>query len=238
MALVPTNSDALLKEVDEAVRQDDLLKFWQRFGRWLIGAVLVGLVVFGAWLFWQNRQKEQAEADGERFSELLLKARTNQIDEAGYKALGKDSAQGYHAAALLTRAGVLAQRGDVKGAVAAYGAIAGDDALAQPFRDLATLRQVSLQFDSLPPQQVIDRLRPFAEAGNPWFGSAAELSALAYLKMGKPDLAAALFAAITKQPDVPRTIQTRAVEMASTLGVDAKMPAQPGEPKDDAVNAE
>ena len=68
---------------------------------------------------------------------------------------------------------------------------------------------------------MISRLEPLAKAGNPWFGSAGEMTALAYLKQGKKAEAGRMFAAVAADKQVPRTIRSRAVQIAGTLGVDA-----------------
>ena len=47
MALTPQNSEAFMREVDDAVRQDQLTTFWQRYGRILIVVLVVGLAAFG-----------------------------------------------------------------------------------------------------------------------------------------------------------------------------------------------
>jgi hypothetical protein len=99
--------------------------------------------------------------------------------------------------------------------------VSNDAKLAQPYRELATVRLTALEFDRLPPQTVIDRLRPYAVAGNPWFGSAGEMTAMAYIKMNKRQDAARIFAAMAKDQKVPESIRTRSVQMAGSLGVDA-----------------
>ncbi len=100
--------------------------------------------------------------------------------------------------------------------------------LPGPLRDLALIRQTSLEFDSLKPQQVVDRLKPLAVEGAPWFGSAGELVAVAYMKMGKNDLAGPMFAAMAKDENVPQSIRSRARQMAGLLGIDAvETPAEP-----------
>ena len=53
MALTPQNSEAFMREVDEAVRQDQLTSFWQRYGRVLLVVLVLGLAAFGGWLYWQ-----------------------------------------------------------------------------------------------------------------------------------------------------------------------------------------
>ena len=113
-----------------------------------------------------------------------------------------------------------ARDADTKTAVALYGEVAADTSLPDPFRDLALLRQIMLQFDTLPPAQVIPRLKPLAQEGGPWFGTAGELLAIAYLRDGKPELAGPLFAALAKQDSVPAAIRGRAAQMASSLGLD------------------
>src|SRR3546814_7469066 len=79
----------------------------------------------------------------------------------------------------------------------------------------------SVLFDTLKPQEVVDRLKPLSTEGNPWFGSAGEMVAIAYMKMRKPELSGPLFAAMSKDRSVPETIRTRAIQMAGLLGVDA-----------------
>ena len=71
-----------------------------------------------------------------------------------------------------------------------------------------------------PPEDVVARLKPLAAPGNPWFGSAGEMVGIAYLKMGKNDLAGAMFAAVAKDKDVPESIRARVVQLAGNSGVD------------------
>ena len=77
---------------------------------------------------------------------------------------------------------------------------------------------------------MISVLKRMTKPGNPWFGSAAELTAMAYIKQGRNDQAGRLFAAIAADKQVPETVRNRAVQIAGTLGVDAsaEQPAQPG----------
>ncbi|WP_150290787.1 tetratricopeptide repeat protein [Sphingobium estronivorans] len=222
MALTPQNSEAFMREVDEAVRQDQLLTFWQRFGRWIVGLVILGLVAFGGWLYWQHYTKTQSQAVSEKMDQVIATAVGGGTPDAKeLDALTQASQPGYRASALLVKAGTAARKGDSKAAIASYKAMASDSSLDQPYRDLALIRQTTLEFESLQPQQVVDRLKPLAVEGAPWFGSAGELVAIAYMKMRKNDLAGPLFAAMAKDRNVPQSIRSRARQMAGLLGVDA-----------------
>lgn len=229
MALTPQNSEAFMREVDEAVRQDQLLTFWQRYGRWLVVLLIAGLAAFGGWLYWQHYSKTQSEAVSEQMDKVLATAIGGGTPDAKQvEELTKASQPGYRASALLMQAGVAARKGDTKGAIAGYKAMAADTSLDQPYRDLALIRQTAMEFETLKPQQVVDRLKPLAVEGAPWFGSAGEMVAIAYMKMGKPDLAGPMFAAMAKDENVPQSIRSRARQMAGLLGIDAvEIPAEP-----------
>ena len=125
------------------------------------------------------------------------------------------------ASALFSRAALALQQNDHKLAIAKYREVAADSGLPDPYRDAALIRQTALEFDQIKPDEVISRMQPFAKPGNPWFGSAGEMTALAMIKQGKKDQAGRLFAAIAKDKTVPESIRARAVQIAGSLGVDA-----------------
>ncbi len=228
MALTPTDKragsdEAFLREVDDAVRASDLTSFWTRYGRWLLVALVAGLLAFGGWIIYQNRLQAAADNQSEEFVDAMDKLRAG--DEKGGRAklatLAKADQPGYRAMAELVEANLLAEDGDTKKAIAIYARVAGDGSLPQTFRDLALIRQTSAEFDQLGAQTVIDRLKPMAKPGNAWFGSAGEMTAIAYMKMGKDNLAGPIFAQIAKQEGVPQSLRSRAQQMAGALGVDA-----------------
>ena len=214
--------EVLLREVDEAMRKDQLDTAARRYG-WLIGGGLVlALAVFGGYLFWQDRREARLEEASEQFVTTLDKLEAGQVDQSANALAtlaGGDTATAV--AAKLTRAGVALQADRQAEAVALLDEIAADAGAPQPYRDLATVRSVAARFEQMQPQQVIDRLKPLATPGNPWFGSAGELVAMAYLKQKKPELAGPLFAAIAKEEGVPQTLRSRARQMAGVLGYDA-----------------
>lgn len=226
MALSPTNDAALLQEVDEAVRKDQLDTIVQRYGRWIIGGVLAALLAFGGYLYWSHRQES---ARGEKAEELLAafeKAATNQPTAAtsALKTLEAGSDATYRAAALIQQGNMKAQAGDLKAAAAMMARVAADTKIDPTLRDLALIRQTALEYDTLKPETVIARMKPMIDAKDPassLFPSAAELAAIAHYQLGQYDQAGALYGRIAKLPDVPKSLQSRSVQMAGMLGVDA-----------------
>ncbi len=222
MALTPQNNEAFLREVDDELRRDQMMTFWERYGRWTIAGIVVALAAFAGFLYWQHRQTEAAGVQGEQLQTAYDALGNSQPDQAAttLAPIAASNRDGYKALALMTQADILLSKQQDKAAAAKFAGIVADTSIAQPFRDLALIRQTTAEFDALKPQVVIERLRPLAVVGNPYFGSAGELVAMAYLNSGRKDLAGQMFGQIAKDETVPETIRQRAVQMAGSMGVD------------------
>ncbi len=212
-----------MREVDDAVREDDLKNFGRRYGVWIGIAVVAGLASLAGWIFYNNNLDEEAGVRSEEYVAAIDSVKRNNLDGAStaLKSLEGANQKGYQAAAKLMQANIALEKQDSKAAIEGYQAIVADADLPQPFRDLALIRQTTAEFDSLKPQEVVDRLKPLAVPGNAWFGSAGEMVALSYLNLNKADLAGPLFAQLAKDDTVPPTIRSRALQMAGVQGIDA-----------------
>ena len=212
-----------MREVDEAVREDDLKNFGRRYGVWIAAVVVIGLASLAGWIFYNNSLDEESGLRSEEYVGAIDSVKRSNLDgaDAALKPLEDAKQVGYQAAAKLMRANIALEKQDIKAAIAGYQAIITNTDLPQPFRDLALVRQTTAEFDGLKPQEVIDRLKSLAVPGNPWFGSAGEMVALSYLNLEKADLAGPLFAQLAKDDSVPPTIRSRALQMAGVQGIDA-----------------
>lgn len=223
MALPPQSSDTFFREVDENLRRDQLQDFARKYAGWLIGGLLLFLAAIGGWLYWQERQRAESAEHAEILAQTYQDAGRRQTANVAerFDKLAEEGGDIVRASALFAHAAVAIDQNDRKLAISKYREIADDESLAQPHRDLAVLRVTTLEFDSIKPEAVIARLEPLAKPGQPWFGSAGELTAMAYIKQGKKTEAGRLFAAIAADKQVPDSIRARAVQIAGTLGVDA-----------------
>lgn len=220
MASVPPTDENFLREVDEELRRDELVTFWRRWGRWLVLGALGLLAAWGGYLWWEHQKSVAAGLEGEKMAAVIsdLTEGKEAAVPAKLAELATAKGPGYRAAALMTQAGLAQQRGDTKAAAQGFAKLVSDQTLPKPWREIALIRQTAAEFDTLKPETIVERLRPLAVEGNPWFGSAGELVAVAWLKMGKPELAGKMFADIGKDEQVPESIRSRAVQMAGALG--------------------
>lgn len=223
MAIKPKDNEAFYREVDEELRREQLAGWWKRHGWLAIAGVVLLLAAIAGAIWWQSRQEQQAGEQAETLTKAFQTIQAGQGKQASAEldSLVEDGTPGYRAAALLTKANIALQANDEAAAIAAFRQVANDEDLPEPYRNLALIRQTAIEYDKLQPAQVIERLRPLAEPGSPWFGTAGEMVAVAHLKANRPQQAAPIFAAMAKDQNVPETIRSRAVQMAGALGVDA-----------------
>ena len=224
MALSPdTPDETFLREVDENLRRDRMQNFFKAYGKWVALAVVLFLGAVGGWMYWQEQRKQQAAEQSEQLHSIFtdISARRRQTVPQRLDRLETSHSDAVRASAILTDAALALETNNRSAALAKYRELANARGMAQVYRDIGTIRATALEFDTLKPEEVIARLEPLAKAGNPWFGSAGEMTALALLKQGKRAEAGRQFAAIAADAQVPNTIRTRAVQVAGTLGVDA-----------------
>ncbi len=231
MALPTDPAESFVREVDENLRRDQMRDMARSYGKWIAVAVILFLAAVGGYLYWQNRQEQQAIADSEAMSAALDKVTDGNVKagDTELAPLSEGSNDVIRAGALLARATLATRRNDRKAAIDIYKQVAADEGLPQPFRDLAIVRQTMIEFDQLKPDEVIARLSSLAKPGNPFYGTAGEMTGMAMLAKGDQAGAGQLFARIAADRQVPESIRSRAVQVAGSLGVDATA-SLPGDP--------
>lgn len=223
MAQPPDISDTFVREVDENLRRDRIRDFFRENGAWLVFALILFLAACGGIIWYQQHREDRAAEHVEQLAQIYKDIGTGNTAKAPQQLddLSNSSSKAVRASAMFTRAALALQQNDQKLAISTYKTIAEDSSFPDAYRNAALIRQTALEFDQLQPQDVISRLQPLTKAGDPWFGSAGEMTALALIKQGKNKEAGQLFAAIAKDKTVPDSIRNRAVQISGTLGVDA-----------------
>ena len=210
MALKPEDGETFLREVDEELRRDQMNRFVKRYGWAIAAAFVLAVGALGGWIWWQGHRRRPSRSEGDTLASALDSLEAGNRNAAAPKIaeLENSDVPGYRAAALFARANSQHRRRQRPAAIATLRAIAANQDLDEVYRQAALVRQTQLEFDSLPPQQVVQRLRPLARPGSAWLGSAGEMLGVAYLKLHRPDLAGPVFAAIGRDQNVPDSIRT------------------------------
>ncbi len=140
--LQAAQDEVLMREIDDAVRQDEYLHFVQTYGRPLLGVLVVGLLAFAGYLFWDHRQEAAMEKSSEDLIAAMDQVGAGNFDSAAASAaaLAVGTDEGAAASAMMLQAGSALQQGKTNEAAAIYAKLAGDQAMPPALRDLAKIR--------------------------------------------------------------------------------------------------
>ncbi len=210
----------IFREVDEDLRQERYAKLWSRFGRYVIGAVVLIVVVAAVVIAWQNVVEGQRQAEGERFAKALEMARGGATEQAAtaFNRLAEDSGSGYRALARLQAAAALVKAGNTNEAVAVYDELAMDGAVDRILRDLGALLAAMHRFDVADNAEMQQRLGPLVLDSNAWRYSAREMQALVLHRSGDVTQARTQLEALVDDPAAPNGIRSRAAELLGVIG--------------------
>ena len=208
----------VFREVDEAVRREQLKKLWDRYQYLIVAVVFLVVVGVGGWRVYEWQQVRQADRLGTQFENAIALADAGKNDEAE-KIFGQIAADGtpaYRALARIRQAAALAQTNPAA-ATEMYRQISADTGVEQVLRDLASVRAAGLLIDAGSYADARKLLEPLAQPGRDFRHAARELLALNAWKAGDRAGATKWYAAILTDPEAPASSRTR-VEMLIALG--------------------
>ena len=208
----------IFREIDEELRRDNLLKLWQRYGKYVIAFAVVVVLIAAGIVAWRDHQASERRAQGARYASALALARDGKEAEAAklFARLAQEGG-GYGLLAAFEEAEMLAKGGDKKAAIAAYERLAAASGVDAEFRDLAVLLAVMHGLTDGDSKAAIDRLQPLTATGNPWRASALDLTAAAKLKAGDRGGALAIYKELADDLAAPQGLRAHAAEMAAAL---------------------
>ncbi|WP_169544930.1 tetratricopeptide repeat protein [Sneathiella aquimaris] len=205
----------IFSEVDEEVRKDKSMELWNRYGKFVIAGSILVVAATAATVGWKNYQQSESRAQGKQFEDALALIGEKKFDEASsaFAALAETGSEGYQALALLRQADALLKAGKGDEAVAVFDAIAANDALAEEFRGLASIKAGFYLLDNGTADDVRQRVTDASAPGGIWSALAKEILALNDLKAGKIDEARQQFSALKEDASAPSGVKQRAAEL-------------------------
>lgn len=211
-----------MDEVDEELRAERAKRLASRYGGMAAGAALLALAGIGGWEGWKwNEQRLAANASGGFLSAAQASAEEGADLAAVARRFGEVAAQapaGYATLARLRRAALLAETGDLPGALAEWDRLARDGGVDGLYRDLATLMWALHGLDAENAGQIEARVAPLAREGQPWRASAREVLALAQLRRGAEAEARTGLRALLADPATPQGVRDRAGRVLAGIG--------------------
>lgn len=211
--------NALMREVDEELRRDQIAKLWEQYGTYMLAVAAAIVIGVGGYKWWDGRQRSAAMEAGARYADAARLAEEGKTDEAqkALQSIAKSGPRSYAVLSDLRLAGADAKAGRTAEAIATYEALAARSGVDPLFADFARLQTASLKLDTADWTEMQNRLNPLAGDASPWRYSARELIGLAALKAGRTEDARSAYEQLLADRRVPQAIGERARMMMGMI---------------------
>ncbi|MDG1739537.1 MAG: hypothetical protein P8L68_01370 [Paracoccaceae bacterium] len=211
-----SDTDSFIEEVTEEVRREQLYGYLKRYG-WIAVVLVLGIVGTAAFLEWQ---KAQTTATAQAIGDSVLGAMENDEASDRLNALTAIDAESVEAAALVS---MLTAReaevaGDVTAAIAALESVATNGSLPLEYSQLAALKSLMLQHETLSADDRRIRYEALATPGAPYRMLALEQLALISAEHGDIASAVEQLEAIRLDAETSEGLRARATQLIVALG--------------------
>lgn len=210
-----TNDETILREVDQALAEEQTSQTFTKNLPAVIGAALVVIVGVGGWQVWTNQRAAASAKASAAFDEAL---KTPGADE-GTKALEAIAGEGgaYAALAKMRLAAQHAAKDERDEALELYRAVYSGGAGSKRLKDMARIRASYLSLED-GREAALKDLGDLETDKSALGFYAREVIALAALKAGDYQSAEEMFRRAASAPDAPEPIRLRAGEFAALAG--------------------
>ncbi|MCB1783696.1 MAG: tetratricopeptide repeat protein [Alphaproteobacteria bacterium] len=210
----------LFSEVDEALRQERMERFWKENSSAIVAFVVLSILAtaaYSGYRSWNNGVKTQQTTQ-------LLQAEREDDPAAALAELAPNLRPGLEVIADLNAAGNLMQNGKAEEAIAIYNKVANGEKSEPEFRDLAKLTLARLKAKE-EPKEALSMLQPLWEGEGPWRYHARLEAALIYAHDLKDYAKAKEQLSVLKEADqIPESLakKANALEILYTLKQDTQ----------------
>lgn len=215
----------IFREVDEEVRQERAVAFFQRY-QWLLLALAVLVVAAAAgWRIYAAHRQGLAEADGAAYRAAVQFSQAGKPDDAiaMLDRLAREGTPGYQRLAALRAADEYVVVDRVR-ALKGFDILASNNYLDPQLRDLARLRGAMVQIDAGETGDAQARLTPLAGANGAFRTTARELLGVLALAADDFSTAGRWLDEIVRDPAAPQDTRQRAEAFLALVRAGRKPP--------------
>jgi hypothetical protein len=201
----------IFREIDEEVRRDKAVIFFEKYQFWLLGIAVAVIAVTAGWRIYDHYQTQAAEKAGAHYEAALQLVHDGKSAEAegAFDTIAKGAPAGYETLAKLRAIDELSAH-DPAAAAKAYEALAADPSYDSSLAATARIRAAMLQIDTEDPKVFEQKVTPMAGPTGVFRFSARELLALSAFKAGDYEAAGRWLDEIVTDPQAPAGLRGRA----------------------------
>jgi hypothetical protein len=204
----------IFREVEEDVRRERLEKFWKRYSKLVIAAVVLLLAAVGGWQYWRHQQAQEKVRNADAFAAAQRISDPANAAKA-FGEIATSAKGGYALLAKMAQAASFYASGQLKSAVDLYKEIGSSD--KGDIGNAARLRAAWIIAATAPRSELDELLAPLNTADNAWQPMAREILAFSDYRAAKIRQSADGYRALSEDAKAPQALRERARAMVAFL---------------------
>ena len=209
-------------DVDDALRAQQLKALWDKYGRWIVGIVIITLLTVSVGSVWHHFLNKKLTEQSNALLTVLQDEAENPNTAKTLAKLNKEANFPLKSVIGLYEAQKLEQGKDLKGAQIVYKNMIDQKRLPSMIRELASVHFVRLGIiQSQDAKKLLKIITPIADSDTTFQASAMEMKGLLLRQTGKNEEANKVFATLSTNSEVPGTLRQRAKSLIREEGTDA-----------------
>lgn len=210
------NNETLIAEIKEEIGRERLERLWSKFRIPLYCAIAFIIIGFTSHEIWEYYTEKERRESGD----ILYSVLSDVEAEGNIEKLNKVNVNtGTGQLAELTQAKLLAEKGDIDGAVTKYEAIYSNKSNDIAIIDIARLNSINLLMNiNINDPKIAQALSSYSFNG-PFGANLKELSAIDALNNNKSKEAVMILKSLVNDPETPTSVNLRAQSQLAKLGV-------------------
>lgn len=183
----------LLDEAKQNVREEELVKFWQKYQYFIYIFIIAIVLSVAAVQLYKSHKQQVLLADSDTYENAVVLNAKGQTQDALQTLKTLESAKtNYKYLSMIRRAGILFEEKQPEQAFALLQLVQQDKNAPEALRVVALFATVAQQIDTKDPQELQPLIAPYLAASSPWYGTAVELQVFLLLRQQKSDEAVSL----------------------------------------------
>ena len=201
--------ESFIREVDDDLRAEQFQKMWNKYRKFIFGAVALVLLLTVAHQLYLNARLKVRLSESDKYEQAAVLNAKGQTEGALalYREL-QDGRTNYKYLSQMRMAGILFEQKKDKEALDLLNTLRQNKKAPESLRSVAAIGYVSHLVDIGDVKELQDILNPFMTPKNAWYGTASELSVLLLLRQNEVEKAKRLLDESLKQ-DLSPIVKTR-----------------------------
>ena len=214
--------DALMREINDELREEQMHKLWKRYGGFIIGIAISIVVIVAGYQGWRTYTKSVQMSESEILYNAGLSAQNGDTSGAISQLgkLGEEGKSGYQVIAQFQQAALYSKNNDNKSAANIYRSIAENSSNDGDIKGLAlvlgALQEIKISGENR--DELKQRLNTANADTNPWRHSIREILALLEMESGNKEAATKIFTSLSDDAQAPDGVRSRARKLLAVIG--------------------